>query len=86
MSWKPRLLSLEESVAWIVISGFLYLVPAVLFGYGLHFRSWKEGADLVLWVGMFAYATWSAIIVGKRNRHDRIRRDAELSWGKNKVV
>jgi len=84
MNWKPRLLSLEESIAWIVISGFLYGIPAVLYGYGLHLRSWKEWATLVSWVGMFAYGIWSAIVVSQKNRRERIQREMGLDSGKNR--
>ena len=84
MSWKPRLLSLEQSIGWIVISGFLFVIPACLYGYGLHFRNWKECADLAFWVGMFAYGIWSGIVVSRRNSKERIQREGQSSLGRNR--
>jgi hypothetical protein len=84
MKWKPRLLSLEESILWIVVTGFLFIVPACLYGYGLRFRSWKESADLAFFLGMFIYGVWSAIVVSKRSRNERIQREVESSLGNNR--
>ena len=84
MSWKPRLMSVEESIAWIVGSAFLVVIPACLYGYGVDLHSWKKCAELVFWVGMFAYSTWSAIKGAKRNRQERIQRETGLESGKNK--
>jgi hypothetical protein len=82
MSWKPRLLSIEESIAWIVVSGFFVVIPACLYRYGLHPRDWKEWVDLVFWAGMFIYGIWSGIESGRRNRLERTKREAE-SLGNN---
>jgi hypothetical protein len=84
MSWKPRLLSLEESIAWIVISGFFVVIPACLYGHGLHPHDWKQCVDLVFWVGMFAYGIWSGIQSGRRNRWERIEREKGLDTGNNR--
>jgi hypothetical protein len=80
-SWKPRLLSLEESMWWIVLSGFLVVIPACL--HGVHLRSWKEYADLGIWVAMFGYGVWSAVAVSRKNRQERARGDAESPFREN---
>jgi hypothetical protein len=81
MSWTPKPLPLEGEIAWIVISGFLFVIPACLYGYGLHFRNWKECVDPVFWAGMFAYGIWSGIVVSRRNRQERIQREKGLESG-----
>ena len=83
MSWKLRPLPLEGSIALIVSGVFFFVIPACLYGYGLHFRTWEECADLVSGVWMFAYAIWSGIVVSRRNSNGRISREAESASGKN---
>ncbi len=84
MSWKPRSMSLEQSIYWIVVSGFLFLIPAVLYGYGLHFRSWRESVDPVFFGGMFVYGLWSAIVASLRNRDEQMQYEQESRLEKNR--
>jgi hypothetical protein len=69
MSWEPRLLSLEESIALIVVSGFLCVIPAFFYGYGLRMHNWPQLLQTAIGIGMFAYGLGSAIVVSKRNSH-----------------
>jgi len=73
MRLKPRLLSIEESICVIVFLAFIVVLPACLYGYGVDLHDWKECAELFFWVIALAYAIWSGIETGRKNRRERIQ-------------
>jgi hypothetical protein len=79
MRWKPRLLSVEQSIGVIVFATFLVVLPACLYGYGVDLHDWKKCAELSFWVIVLVYAVWSGIEAGRRNRRERIHREQGLS-------
>jgi hypothetical protein len=40
---------------------------------------WTKYAQLVFWIGLFGFWVWRGIEAGKRNRQERIEREAEFS-------
>ena len=84
MKKKPTLLTLEQSIYLIVVGGFFYVLPALLYGYGLRLHNWPQLLGTATGIGMFAYGLGSAIVVTQRNREARIRREAESSQAENR--
>jgi hypothetical protein len=84
MKWRPTLLTLEQSIAWIVVGGFFYVVPVLFYGYGLHLHDCPGLLGMATGIGIFAYGLGSAIVVTQRNREARMRRETESSQAENR--
>jgi hypothetical protein len=87
MNFKPRPMSIEGSIGWIVISTFW--IVFVAWGNISNLRNqglplgWRTIAEMVFWILMFVFSVWSGIKSGKMNRQERIGQETDLGSGKN---